>query len=525
MEKKSTSTAQDFCYFTTPIYYANGNAHAGHVYTTLLAQILKTHYLHRNNQVKLLTGLDEHGETVEQKANELKISPQQLVDDMALNWMANFKELGIQYDVFMRTTNPEHVKNVQDILNFCYQKGDIYFGTHEGRYCIKCESFLNSSEQDEDKNCLIHKRKTELRKESNYFFAISKYKDTLRTLIQNGAIVSQERYKNELLGLLNAWEGDLSISRPKERLSWGVELPFDANHVAYVWFDALPNYLTGIGGFRQAKENPFWNHVTHLLGKDILKFHGIFWPAMCLSLEIPLPKLLVHGWLLKDGHKMSKSLGNVITFEQICENGVDMFVNTIFRANLGDDIDLTWQTIFERFNADLANGVGNLLSRSLTLCKKQFNSHIPAFSKEHATSQQYEIAEFTQSAVKQVCDDFDAYQISSALNQMNSLLSKIDKYFAETTPWKLKEDEQKQDLANILYVSLASLRVLGFCFYAFFPKKFEILLTLLGENTTNQSDFFERAHNFWGLNASHQFTDIPRLFERLDLQKLIPIKS
>ncbi len=195
-----------------------------------------------------------------------------------------------------------------------------------------------------------------------------------------------------------------------------------------------------------------------------------------------------------------------------------LFVNTVFRASLGEDIDLSWKTIFERFNADLANGVGNLLSRSLTLCKKQLNSQLPHFDRSLATKEQLEIAERLKSAVIEVCVDFDAYRISSALNKMNSILSVVDKYLSETTPWKLKSEEQKGTLSNILYVSLASLRVVGFCFYAFFPKKFDILLNLLGEDTTDQTNFIEKAKGFWNLKAGHTFSEIPRLFERLDLK-------
>lgn len=517
--KSISPETRGFRYFTTPIYYANGTPHAGHVYTTLLGQILKNHYVNRNYNVRFLTGLDEHGETVEQKAQELGLTPQKLVDEMSQIWTQSFAKLGIDYDVFMRTTSDEHKKNVQDILTYCFNKGDIYFGTHEGHYCIKCESFLNASERDENNHCLIHRRPTELRQESNYFFAVSKYKQKLNDLIKSGQIVQQERYQNELLGLLDAMEGDLSISRPKQRLSWGVELPFDSNHVAYVWFDALPNYLTGIGGFQNANHNHYWQNVTHLLGKDILKFHGIFWPAICMSLDIIPPKLLVHGWLLKDGHKMSKSLGNVITFDEICDNGIDLFINTIFRSTLGEDIDLNWKIIFERYNADLANGVGNLLSRSLTLCKKLLDSKLPTYLDEHATAEQKEIVSLVLQTVSDICHDFDEYKISTALNRMNIVLSKLDKYLSDTTPWKLKNPEQKTELSNILYITLASLRTLGFAFYAFFPKKLQILLNVLGEDTSITSDFFERANNFWGLKSDYQFTEVPRLFERLDLQK------
>lgn len=516
-----THEYKGYRYFTTPIYYANGSPHAGHVYTTLLAKTLKLHYINRNYCVKLLTGLDEHGETVAQKAQELNISPQTLVDDMAQKWKDSFQKLHIPYDIFMRTSSPEHQKNVQDILSFCHKKGDIYFGEHSGYYCIKCESFLNSSERNEENFCLIHKRKTELRKESNYFFAVSKYKSQLKSLIESGAIVTQERFKNELLGLLESMEGDLSISRLKERLTWGIELPFDSNHVAYVWFDALPNYLTGLGGFLhlKEKENLFWPHTNHLLGKDILKFHGIFWPAICLSLGLKPAQLLVHGWLLKDSHKMSKSLGNTITFEQVCHYGTDMFVNCLFRTELGEDIDLSWKTLFERYNADLANGIGNLLSRTLTLCQKQFDSKLPELYSDSLTEEQLLIIKTNEDVVDKVCESFDNFQLGQALNQMNLLLSLIDKYLSLHKPWTLNSLEHKEQLSNILYVSIATLRTIGFCFHSFFPEKMNELLQLLGEDTSTQFNFFDRAKEFYNLHSGHVLGTIPKLFTRIDVKK------
>ncbi|MBX9702691.1 MAG: class I tRNA ligase family protein, partial [Silvanigrellaceae bacterium] len=245
-------------YFTTPIYYANGKPHAGHVYATLLVSILKKHYLTRGFLVKSLTGLDEHGEAVQEKAHEMGLTPQGLVDAMAQDWQKDFAALNLDFDIFLRTTSPSHINNVQQILSHCYKNEDIYFGEHEGHYCVKCEGFLTTSERDENHFCLIHKRKTEARKEGNYFFKISKYKKILLELISQGHIVEQERYKNELLNMLESFQGDLSISRPKSRLTWGIDLPFDSEHVTYVWFDALPNYVTGIGGLCEAKESKYW---------------------------------------------------------------------------------------------------------------------------------------------------------------------------------------------------------------------------------------------------------------------------
>lgn len=514
-------------YFTTPIYYANGNPHAGHVYATILASVLKAHYQQRGEQVKFLTGLDEHGEAVQDKAKELGVSPQKLVDNMAQLWQDEFKKFGLNNDIFIRTTDKNHVKNVSDILTYCYKKGDIYFGEHEGYYCIKCEGFLNSNERDENNNCLVHKRPTELRKEKNYFFKTSKYKQNLRELISQGKITQQERYINELLSMLDSLEGDLSISRPKTRLTWGVELPFDKEHVAYVWFDALPNYVTGIGGLEESRTSPFWNNAYHILGKDILKFHGIFWPAMCLSLDIPLPKLLVTGWLLKDGHKMSKSLGNVVTVEQILHYGRDMFVNFVYRAtNPGDDIDISWKSYFERYNSDLANGIGNLLSRTLTMIEKYFSKEIPKYYESKLLSEQNEIVEACKNAINIVTKAFDEFKLSDALNEISLLVSLADKHIAQQKPWeiaKIIDDNSKVQLANILATCVTVLKTVGYLAYSFYPEKMKELLESVGEINVPVSEHFNRASNCLNIKAGFICESIPKLFNRIDIQAELAI--
>ncbi|APJ04763.1 methionine--tRNA ligase [Silvanigrella aquatica] len=513
--------ASAYRYFTTPIYYANGSPHAGHVYATILASILKTHYLQRGMEVQFLTGLDEHGEAVQDKAKELGIEPQKLVDDMSILWKNEFTRFGINNDIFIRTTDKNHVQNVKDILNYCHKKGDIYFGEHEGYYCIKCEGFLTSNERDENNHCLIHKRPTELRKEKNYFFRTSKYREQLKEFIAQGKITQQERYINELLAMLNSLEGDLSISRPKSRLNWGVELPFDSEHVAYVWFDALPNYVTGIGGLEVARSSQYWKNAHHILGKDILKFHGIFWPAMCLSLDIPLPKLLITGWLLKDSHKMSKSLGNIVSVDQILHYGKDMFVNYVFRAtNPGDDIDISWKSYFERYNSDLANGIGNLLSRTLAMIEKYFSKEIPKFSSEYLLQEQKDIEEACKNAVFNVTRAFDDFKIADAINEIWNLVSLADKHIASQKPWDIAKNSDAESLAklaNILATSVGVLRVVGYLSYSFFPQKMNELLTSIGEDTTQMNQSFLKAQEFFAIHFGYVFEEIPKLFARVDI--------
>ena len=514
-------------YFTTPIYYANGNPHAGHIYSTILASVLKKHYLSRGYSTRFLTGLDEHGEAVESKAIELKLPPQEHVNIMAEKWIQSFKEFNIDYDVFLRTTSSEHKKNVTDILNYCHKKGDIYYGEHEGYYCVKCESFLTNSERSEAGECLVHKTQTELRKEGNYFFNITKYRDKLKELIQNKQITQQERYTNELLSLLEHMGGDLSISRPKTRTSWGVELPFDTNHVAYVWFDALPNYVTGIGGLNEARSSPYWKNAHHLLGKDILKFHGIFWPAMCLSLDIPVPTLLVTGWILKDNHKMSKSLGNVLAVNQILHYGRDMFSNFVFRAvNPGEDIDISWKAYFERYNSDLANGVGNLLSRTLSMIEKYFDKKIPSFSHENLTEEQKLNSKFVLEAVQKVSLAFDEFRTSDALQEIWKIIAFADKHIANTKPWEIAKNSDETSVAllsNVLATSVACLRAVGYLAYPFFPEKMFMLLSSLGEDISRPQEFYNQLSNYYEINSGFVLNEIPKLYNRIDIQAELKI--
>jgi len=511
-------------YFTTPIYYANGAPHAGHIYSTLFGTILKNHFALRGDDVCFLTGLDEHGEAVAEKAQEKNISPQALVDQMAVDWKNCFEKFNVGYDVFLRTTNEEHKKNVTQILEYCHKKGDIYFGEHTGYYCVKCEGFLNATERDENNACLIHKRPTELRKEGNYFFRTSKYKDILRTHIKNKDIVEDDGFINELLGLLDQLEGDLSISRPKTRLTWGIDLPFDKEHVAYVWFDALPNYITGIGGVDavktdNSKASSYWKNVHHILGKDILKFHGIFWPAMCLSLDIPLPKLIVTGWLLKDGHKMSKSLGNVLTIEQILHYGRDAFVNYVFRAtNPGGDIDISWRSYLERFNADLANGIGNLAARTLSMCEKYCENKIPAFHSDALTMEQKELATKACETIKDVYAHMDRFHTAAALQTVSQLITLADKYISSQKPWELAKDTSRlQELHNLLATVMGVLKVVANLLWPFFPEKMSELLVSLGENATPKIHCPTDKWNFFAIASHAVIPHIPKLYGRLDV--------
>ena len=512
---------QDFRYFTTPIYYASGQPHSGHLYTTVLSQILKHHNEAAGRTVKILTGMDEHGEKIAEKARQAGVDPQKFVDGLKEKWLSTWASFGLSFDIFLRTTSPEHIQTVQEILRRVHAKGDIYFGEHEGHYCIDCEAFLTDKEMDSDKKCLVHGVATEVRKEGNYYFRTTKYKEDLKRLIASGELVKSKRYAAELMSMAENLDSDLSISRPKSRTSWGIELPFDRDHVAYVWFDALPNYVTGVGGVDAAAKSPYWRSAKHLIGKDILRFHGIYWPAVLLSLGLPIPELLVHGWLLLSGEKMSKSKGNVLTIEAVQTLGKDAFVNTVFRLiNPGDDLECSEALIAERYNADLANGVGNLLSRTLGLASRTFGKNYPVLHAADLGPDENRLCADALRAVDEVYEALESYKTADALKSIWGIVSSTDKYLTTWKPWELIRIDPCVDPASaaklrvVLGTACAMIRVVGLLSYPFFPEKMSELLMCLGEDLSDRSDFYTRARQLFPVDQARHLGQSPKLFPR-----------
>ena len=362
-------------YITTPIYYVNAEPHAGHAYTTIAADVLARYHRLKGDEVFFLTGVDEHGENIQKVADQNEICPQAYCDQIAPTFTTLWERLNISYDIFLRTTSELHKNGVTKFLNTLYETGDIYKGKYEGYYCRPCERFFTEKEQGEDKICPIHKLRLEWVEEDNYFFALSKYQNPLIKHIQdNPEFIQPEARCNEILSVLKSGLEDVSISRAS--VSWGIPLPFDTDHISYVWIEALSNYITALGyaadeeGFQT-----FWPANVHLMAKDIVRFHAIIWPAMLMAVNLPLPKHVVaHGWLTRDGEALSKTRGIFIDMDaDIATYGLDAFRYYLLREfSFGNDGDYRPNRLHSRYNADLGNDPGKSAKSNTRPCDQEF---------------------------------------------------------------------------------------------------------------------------------------------------------
>lgn len=467
-------------FLTTPIYYVNDRPHIGHAYTTILCDVLARYHRLFGHKVFFLTGTDEHGAKVAKSANKKNLSETEHVDSMVVNFQNTWKELLIKEDFFIRTTMNFHKKAVQKALMELWDKGEIYEKDYEGWYCESEEVFYPEKDLIDGKTPMGNH--VELIKEKNYFFKMSKYQDKLLDYIEkNPKFIMPNKRKNEILGFLKKPLGDLSISRPKSRLSWGIEIPFDTSHVTYVWFDALLNYATAVG-YKQSSSNfefeKIWPQVFHMIGKDILMTHAIYWPCMLMALDLALPKMIfAHGWWLTDTkEKMSKSKGKVISPLDLKDIiGVDGLRYFLMRdMSLGQDAQFSKELAISRVNSELSNNLGNLLSRTTTLIDKYFEAKIP---KATINTQLEKCAK--ELAVK-VKDAIIKLKPNDALEKIVSFLNKTNKYMEDIKPWKvLKEGDLKLG-AECLYNSLEALRVSAILLYPVMPSKSQELLGRIG---------------------------------------------
>ena len=507
---KTGQMAEKPFYITTPIYYANDEPHIGHSYTTILADVLSRYHRSIGEEVFFLTGLDEHGQKVQQAAEERGIDPQQHCDEMAQKWKLLWKKLHIRYDDFIRTTEPRHEKVVKDILTKVKDGGDIYMDEYGGHYCVGCERFYTEKEL-EDGKCPQHEKELEFITEKNYFFKMSKYQQKLIDYInENPEFIQPQHRKNEILGFLRQPLEDLCISRPKSRLSWGVDLPFDHEYVTYVWFDALLNYVTSLGyGSDPEFFEKWWSQAIHLIGKDILITHAVYWPTMLMSAGISLPKtIFAHGWWLMEESKMSKSMGNVVDpMELIDDYGVDPVRYYLMREMVpGQDSNFTMSSFTKRYNSDLANDFGNLLSRVTRLIQKNFGGELPEWGE--CTSAENGIKKVAEGTVIKVNELIHAMRINEAIEETMQFIRSINRYMEQQVPWKLVK-EDKSAAGRVLITAAEALRLGALLLQPVMPNRTLIVLETLGAENTKL---------VWGqLKPGNKLREHSALFPRIEV--------
>ncbi|MBQ7607736.1 MAG: methionine--tRNA ligase [Desulfovibrionaceae bacterium] len=507
-------------YITTPIYYVNARPHLGHSYSTMVADALVRLHRLEGEESFFVTGSDEHGDKIVQAAEKNGQKPQAFVDTISGLFQQLWPTLGIENYRFARTTNPEHEKIVQSLLQKVYDAGDIYFGSFSGHYCYGCERFYTEKEL-ENGLCPQHLTKPELISENNYFFRMSKYLPWLKEYITSHPdFIRPERYRAEALGMLEVGAlDDLCISRPKTRLTWGIELPFDSNYVCYVWFDALLTYISALGGPDGADFAKFWPG-EHLVAKDILKPHAVFWPIMLKSMGLPLYKHLnVHGYWLSRDTKMSKSLGNIVEPKAMADKyGLDAFRYYLFREmHFGSDASFSEESLITRINADLSNDLGNLFSRVLSMMSRYFDATVPVPQAMNEDDQA--IADHCVQAMQNFVTLFGGIRFSEALENLWEFVRALNKYVDSQAPWSLYKAGNTDRLATVMVTLLTGMRKIALCLVPVMPKASALMLSQLGEASETPSLFGDELQTFGVIPSGQKLARESNIFPRFEKPK------
>jgi methionyl-tRNA synthetase len=499
-------------YVTTPIYYVNGEPHLGHAYTTIAADVLARHMRQRGEDVFFLTGTDEHGEPVTQAAESLGITPRELGDRNAGRFKELAERLNVSNDFFIRTTDREHGDVVADVVQRIYDNGHVYEGTYEGWYCPRCADFKTDSELEEGNRCPIHKIVLEREREENWFFRLSSFQEPLERLYAERPdfVIPQNRY-NEALSFIKSGLRDLSLSRA--RLKWGVPVPWDHTQVIYVWIDALLNYYSALSYARPGEDltDRFWPATVHLIGKDILKFHAVIWPAMLMAAGIEVPRRVgIHGFLLLGEHKMSKSLGNVIEPFQVAElYGADALRFYVLReVTFGSDGEVSPEAFETRYTTELANEYGNLASRTLAMIDRYRDGVVPTPRSTPALAAAFD------GLSEAVCERLDRIEITAALDEIWRRIKLLNRYVQEEQPWQLsKDDDQAERLDEVLYTLAEGLRVVSVLLHPFMPESADRLLTAL-----DRADLSLELARFGADSGGATVGEVGQLFPRVEAE-------